>query len=403
MVKVEAKFQGTRLRDARIVRKLTQTALAERTGLAPPQISQYENRGVTPSPANIAALASELRMPQRYFFVPAREEPQAPRFYRSLSAATKSDRLAAEVRLAWVKDLFDLVAERFELPVVDMPNLSLGPRPESEGPEAGEEVARRLRAAWKMGDGPIPNLTGLLEAKGAAVAVFSLGAHELSAFSQWTDARPYIISNSDEPAVVRQRFNRAHELGHLIMHRDVAEGHNQKPEVYKVIEQQAHRFAAAFLFPASAFCEEVYSLAMDALLPLKRRWGLSIAAITMRAQHLELISKTQAERAFKRISYLGFRRVEPLDEELRGEVPTVLSGALRMLVGENMLSREALRHALPFDTTDIVQLAGLQHGFLDDDWGGVVQLVPRTSPPKRSEGHGGDVVTFPGKGRLHDS
>jgi Zn-dependent peptidase ImmA (M78 family) len=62
---------------------------------------------------------------------------------------------------------------------------------------------------------------------------------KVDAFSTWVGARPAMVLSSDKADAARSRFDATDELGHLVMHHDVEPGRH-------IVEQQAHRFAAAF-------------------------------------------------------------------------------------------------------------------------------------------------------------
>ncbi len=136
------------------------------------------------------------------------------------------------------------------------------------------------------------------------------------------------------------------------------------------MERQAHRFASAFLFPQSAFADEVYS-SLDALAHVKLRWKVAIQVLLRRARDLELVSQDKYERAFRDLSRRGMRTCEPLDDELKPETPRFLPRSVEMLLSERVVSRESLLHSSPFSHADIEALAGLPRGYFDDGpaWG----------------------------------
>ncbi|HEY3193669.1 MAG TPA: ImmA/IrrE family metallo-endopeptidase [Candidatus Dormibacteraeota bacterium] len=55
--------------------------------------------------------------------------------------------------------------------------------------------------------------------------------------------RPIVVLGSDEHDTACSSFDAAYELGHLVLHHDAEPGR-------QAVEQQAHRFASAFLLPA---------------------------------------------------------------------------------------------------------------------------------------------------------
>ena len=65
----------------------------------------------------------------------------------------------------------------------------------------------------------------------------------VDAFSLYRDGRPFIFLNTAMSGE-RQRFDTAHELGHLVLHADADVAHGRDKE------QEANRFAASLLMPA---------------------------------------------------------------------------------------------------------------------------------------------------------
>src|SRR6185312_6064885 len=122
-----------------------------------------------------------------------------------------------------------------------------------------------------MGDGPISNVTWLLENIGAVVARTDLGAAELDGLSRWSDllGHPCVMLASGDATACRSRFDAAHELGHLILHRAVTPAQSRDPAIHRQLEQQAHRFAGAFLLPKAAFAAELFSMTLDSFRQLK--------------------------------------------------------------------------------------------------------------------------------------
>ena len=86
-------------------------------------------------------------------------------------------------------------------------------------------------------------MVSTLERHGIVCARYHAGTHAVDAFSVPFPDRPVIVLGDDKAKRDRERFSAAHELGHLVMHDPESAG-------TKIIEDQAHRFAAAFLMPA---------------------------------------------------------------------------------------------------------------------------------------------------------
>jgi len=172
-----------------------------------------------------------------------------------------------------------------------------------------EEVAVKLRNDWAVGLDPIPNMTDLLESRRVHVLETEV--------SEKFDGLSAVVKNAKGVVIgagvvcqaklqgERQRMNLAHELGHLIL----------DPVESLDIETVAKRFAGALLIPAEVMFKELGGrrnyLPLEEMLILKRRYGVSIQAIVMRAAILGIISQHIKTQWFKQNSRLGWRKSEP--------------------------------------------------------------------------------------------
>jgi len=107
----------------------------------------------------------------------------------------------------------------------------------------------------------------------------------------------------------RQRFNIAHELGHIIL--DVPkdmEGHEK--------EKAAHRFAGAFLVPVPVVRMELGPekrnfISVEELYLLKHKYGLSIQAWIRRGRDLDMITHHVYQTLMGMFSARGWRKQVP--------------------------------------------------------------------------------------------
>ena len=396
MTKRRAAFQGARLRDARLARGLTSASLAELVSVSPSTITNYERNRTSPSANVLAALAEQLRIPQALLLKPPLHAGDTPCLYRSLSATTKRARDSAEVRYSWLRELYSLLEEQFDFPELQLPDIGHGRHPTELDEDEIEEAATAVRRSWGLGDGPISNVTALVETKGIMVARFAFNANKINGFSQQAPERPFILLNADGGSAVRTRFDVGHELGHLVLHRSVEPREASRPATHKLMESQAHAFAAAFLFPRVAFLDEVYSISVSNLVSLKRRWLVSIQMMFRRARDLGVVSHSQYERAQRSFSARHGRRREPLDDEIPVESPAMLGQSIRMLIDDGYMTRGDVRYRLALPTHDIEAMCGLPRGYLsEDDWGQVEELRPKPKVPEADHGALAKVI------RLH--
>jgi Zn-dependent peptidase ImmA (M78 family)/DNA-binding XRE family transcriptional regulator len=290
-------FNPERLKLARERRKLTQKAFALALGWDPKTINRYESGEVEPAPPYIVAMAEYLAFPVNFFLGADVDPPVEDAIsFRALRAMPARDRHAAIAAGAFAFMVSDWVERRFELPVADVPEFK-----ESGDPET---AARMVRELWLLGEKPIRNVVHLLEAKG--VRVFSLReeAECVDAFSTWRRNVPFIYLSSAKTAE-RSRFDAAHELGHLVLHR------HGGPQGGRVAEDQANRFASAFLMSRAdvlARLPRVHTLSQ--IVEGKRRWGVSVAALNYRLHQLGVTSDWQFRTFCIQINE-RFRRLEP--------------------------------------------------------------------------------------------
>jgi Zn-dependent peptidase ImmA (M78 family) len=352
------------------VRGLTAVALSEIAGVSPQAISQYESGRSSPSPEVLQAITAAVNLPEHFFIRPRREPGAGVIFFRSMSAATKSARARAERRFEWLRDIVQYLSEFVEFPPSNIPELGLPEDPLLLSDDEIEDAAARLRRYWRMGDGPIGNVTLLLENHGAILARDKLGAETLDGLSQFVieESRPFIIIGTDKGTSVRWRFDAAHELGHVVLHAAVDQRVLSRPELFKRVEEQAHRFAAAFLLPVTTFGDDLFAVNLDTLLSIKRKWGVSIAMMIMRARHAGLISEEAERRLWINLSRRGWRKSEPYDDSMEPEEPRLLRRALEMILAEAAQTPADIVANLALAPFDIESLTGLPRGYLEQDF-----------------------------------
>jgi Zn-dependent peptidase ImmA (M78 family)/transcriptional regulator with XRE-family HTH domain len=358
-------FNGAKLREAREARQLTGVSLAEIAGITSAMISQYEHGTRTPQPEVLERLARGLNLPIAFFLESdSAPEDDSPLTFRSLSAATKAARTKEDRRFRWHGKATRYISSFVHLPPVTFPNWNLPVDPTELDNDTIERAANQLRRYWNLDEEPIPDVVELLEGHGAVVVRYELGAHELDAYSSWRNGRPHIVLGADKMSAVRSRYDASHELGHLILHRRATRTQLNNSVVLKEAERQAFFFAGAFLLPESTFSEDFGVPTLDALLSLKMKWGVSVAAMIKRAEWLNLITEEQTARLWVAMGRRRWRTREPYDDQISPEEPRTLRTAFEAARQTNTFTIGGLRAALNLPDSDIEQLCGLPSGYL---------------------------------------
>jgi Zn-dependent peptidase ImmA (M78 family)/transcriptional regulator with XRE-family HTH domain len=322
MLKRVAEFQPARLTQARLMREWSMAELAQQTGLTRQAISLFEKSGgKAPSAETLRALARELGVEPSFLTCPIRksetgEALQTAITFRTLASSTKRHRDQAGVLLTWLAGVSDFLWDYVEPPQLRIPKFDIADFATLSDDDV-ESYAEKARRALGIGDGPISDLTLLLENHGCSVAYVTL-APGMDGISAWISGRPFILI-SDKAYSARARFDLAHELGHVLLHQALSQDELESKDMLRLVEDQANLFASCFLLPERTFAKGIYGTDRASLLAAKSKWGVSMQAILMRLRQIGLISERQLMRGFQQISAAGHRKKEPLDDTTKPE------------------------------------------------------------------------------------
>ncbi len=388
------KFNGKRLRNARLFRGLTLTELADHTGISKQSLSLYENERNTPEHERVQALASSLGFPYEFFFqTDACETVTEVTYFRSLASATKMNRTAQSIKLEYVAKMYEVLLEYIDFPVLNLPEVSFDGS-DDEFDDKGiedtqlqiESIAQQVRERWGVGDAPIKNLQFLLEKNGIIVTGFDTQEDKIDAFSQRTivgEGDIYFIAVAlGQRPEGRIRFDMAHELGHIILHPWSENLELITKEEFKAREKQANMFASAFLLPKSSFSKDIQAYPTDLKYYqfLKKKWKASIQAMLYRSNQLGIITDNQFQYMMRQISKNGWRTKEP------GDVPCVLNenifqGAIELLIEKKILDPASIlrtfkQYGITLYRSDIEELLHLREGtlFIEESKPQIIQL-----------------------------
>ena len=331
-VEVAALFDGSRLTLARHLAGLRKSDLAGRVDKSPTAVAAWESGAKRPTAATVAQLALSLSVDPGFFAVRPDDvaaSSTTPHF-RSLRSTSQLARDQAFAYGQLAVDIAGSLERHVEFPDLDLPSFPVATdHRDIEGPE---EAARFVRELWEMGDGPAGHLVRLLENHGILVVFSPSQAASVDAYSFTSRLRPVVVLNPIKRDYYRQRFDVAHELGHLVMHGDAEPGG-------RAVEDQAHRFASELLMPAAAIRDLLPSAmggnAWRIFAKLKEQWGVSMQALLFRARQLGRLGDVSYRNAMTTISTRGWRRDEPgLVSTI--EQPSLLPRALELLVQEGI-------------------------------------------------------------------
>jgi Zn-dependent peptidase ImmA (M78 family)/DNA-binding XRE family transcriptional regulator len=342
-------FNPTRLSVARRRRGFTKSELARQIGVDIRSVTAYESGTHRPRKATRDRISRILGFPTEFFQADDIDVPEADTAsFRSLKKMTATQRDMALSQGAIALELNGWLDRRFDLPSPSLPDLSREPSPES--------AAECLRRHWGIGELPIRNVLHLLESQGVRIFSLALDAREVDAFSLWKNTTPFIFLNTKKSSE-HSRFDAAHELGHLVLHRHAA------PQGQEA-EREANAFASAFLMPrASVIANAPRYPSLPDLVKLKKIWTVSVAALNYRLHAVAMLSDWQYRTMCIEIAKKGYRMKEP--DEAPRETSQVLPRIFAAL-HEERIGRSHIAKALRIPRSELEQLMfGLTMASLD--------------------------------------
>lgn len=337
-------FNSLRLKIARERRGLTKKALAELTGTTTRTLSTYENSGQLDAIDSkiVESIAHNLGYPIEFFYSdnPSQVVKEGVSF-RAMSKLSASKRDAALSAGTLALEFNHWLEGRFNLRTPNVLDCS------NENFSDPESAAQLLREYWNLGELSISNMVHLLESHGVRVFSLSENCLEVDAFSFWLDEKPFVFLNTKK-SPERSRFDAAHELGHLVLHKHSSNNGRQA-------EEQADQFASAFLMPKGSVLAKVPAYpSLAELLKLKRHWKVSLAALIRRTFDLKISSEWHYRQLNIELSKVYGRKSEPEGLEVR-ETSLVLQKIFNKL-RENKVSRTKVLNELKLPRDELSSL-----------------------------------------------
>lgn len=294
---------GARVRQARVLRQMTATAVMEHMGWRSPRQTRLEQaETATLDRHEFEALVALLRFPARFFTTaPVSRVAARDLLFRAPKATTVTEKEYLAVFANVVGDLVDQLNGLEKGPVVALEPLPVGT----------DVVTAAAKARAWLGRAecePIRYLTYDLEAAGVPVVLRAKHSRSTGHIEWDTEdepaggltekhlgcsartgefrQRPLVLMRSVD-SWERSRWTIAHEIGHLVLHRH--------GEVSDDQESEASRFASEFLAPAAAIAREITAApTLNHLIPVKLKWGISLGALIMHLRESKLIDEHRA-------------------------------------------------------------------------------------------------------------
>jgi Zn-dependent peptidase ImmA (M78 family)/transcriptional regulator with XRE-family HTH domain len=321
---------------------LTQSELAKRIDVPQSTLSKMES-GQIDVPSNVlAALAKELKYPEKFFFQTFEVYPAGMHLY----LYRKHKTLPAK-DLSRITALMNIYRSHVKY-LLNAAEVEYKPVPEHDIDEFGSiaEIARAVRQQAGLPSGPIENLTTVLEDMGIVVVPFNPGTRMFAGASMLSEKPNYVVVANSQMPGDRWRWTLAHELGHMVMHHTPTAN----------MEAEADEFAAEFLMPSREISQYLTDLNVGQLASLKRYWKVSMFAILSHARRLGCISERQQRTLIMKLAKAHITRTkEPPELNIPRETPTLLNELIEFHDKELRYDVEQLADLLNINVRDLNQ------------------------------------------------
>ncbi len=296
---------GAQLMEARKARRLTQQVVADALGVSRTTVVAMEKGDRRPRPGELVQLAAFYGRQVGDLMREAAEPPRESFVVQFRAARTPNSAERDEKRETDIREFEVLCRDYVELERLTKSSLSrrypdVYDVSQSDPERAAEEVTLSERNRLGLGDGPIGDLWGILEAD-VGMRIFAQGYSDsgLAGLFVFTEEYGGCISVNLHHAEPRQRWIAAHEYGHFLTNRyrpeiTVLQTYRRVPESQRF----ADAFARHFLMPSSGLTRRFQAMKRSKASPvnpadvlsLAHLYQVSVTAFMLRLEELRLIS-----------------------------------------------------------------------------------------------------------------
>lgn len=329
-------MKSKQLAFAREYRGLTQKALsAAISGLSQSNLSKYEKGIESLSDETVERIMLYLNFPVDFLNLNICNDVEN-KHYRKRASINAASRKQIDRTISLIAYCFDWMSD-----FVELPDYTLGDYDLEQG-ISPSEVARQVRRQCKLGATPIKDICTILEKNGVFIYFWDCPYDDFDGVSLITDNGFHLIIINKNQSNDRIRWTLAHELGHSLMHENIAlfiNGNRDK-------EKEANEFAAEFLLPESEARRAFVNIKMSQLASFKSYWLTSMGAIVQRSKQLGGITTEKYKLLRIEFSRRSWNKKEPISVYI--DRPTVFDQMYDLIV-----------NSLHYNSEDMVKSMGI--------------------------------------------
>lgn len=369
------KFVGENVHQLRELNGLSRKELADILHITEQAVWQYENNKTFPNINIFNKLCALFNVDYQYFFV---ESPITSNVTNEEHIAYRADdrksRKKTKFELRYL-DFLSYYIDYFEsfLKVPKGVISSLQTKAEQimyssdDRAEQINKISKMVRKKLRLTDNR--KLMVSLEQSGIYILEKKNLGHTIDAYSTITNkGRPFIVLGTYRKSAVRRTFDLAHELGHIVLHKNVDMETLENNE-YRTIEREANDFASDLLMPKNSFIKDFEQIGKPsnplAYLYLKRKYYVSIAALELRAYKLGLLNYQQNRYFYAKMHKLGYIKEEPLDNKWSPIKPGKIRAMMDTVFDNGLLNVSDISNSMHVNTVFLINLFDLNDLYFD--------------------------------------
>ncbi|MCY7040013.1 XRE family transcriptional regulator [Streptococcus sanguinis] len=362
-------FNGDILKQLRLLYGMTRKELATKLDITEQAVWQFEKNETSPKASVKQKMTNLFGVRSDYFF-----QMNSISNFDMTSVAFRNEaentRKATDIQEAYLNTLDRLVI--YLESMVTIPNQKIIDlvdiiSQKDQDTVSLEEIALFAKRFLEVSN---DNSDLLYQLEKSGIYIFERNmANNEDAYSIWSNTnKPFIILGIGKTAV-RRNFDLAHELGHLLLHRNIDFSTLSKDEFLEK-ESEANNFASCFLLPKEEFCKDMTSLVgkrvsnPDNYIDLKRKYSVSIQALEYRAFKLGLVSPSQHGYFYRLIRKNNYKTFERLDDEIIVRRPSKVRSMLNTILSK-LLTVDSMFNALKVNERFLSHLLTIQPQFFD--------------------------------------
>jgi Zn-dependent peptidase ImmA (M78 family)/DNA-binding XRE family transcriptional regulator len=284
-----------RIKNARLLRGLSQQDVADELEVSKQMVSKYEKGTSMPSSSKLLKLSRLFSLKIDYFFRAFKVDIGEVNFRKKSTFSVKiQNSLKEQIKInlenyLWIEDSLS----------IDYSFKNIIKHHKIENIEDVEIAVLKLRKEWDIGTDPIHNIIQLLEDKEIKVIELYDVDDKFDGLATYVnDKYPVIVVNGNFP-VERKRFTLLHELGHLLLNLPNCEINEE--------ENFCNKFASEFLLPKNIVINEFGGkrnhITLTELISTQKKHGISIPAIVYKLVDAGILSKERQKQFYIKMNF----------------------------------------------------------------------------------------------------